>query len=295
MSYQESDQHFMDYQLWPFKPMRRHLRGPKPDLTRPFLACIGSAHSFGRFCEYPYPTLLGKELGLEVLNLGCAGEGPGFILGKEEALAVINRAQFVVVQMTSARSMSNSVFEAPHNTAQIRRRDEPDSPLLQADPAYHRYLRTASEKDVVALRDEIRNEYVETMHRLLDLITPPKILLWFSIRSPEYSEGTSSLTEYWGEFPHFVDRRTVSRVQSSATQYVEVVTKRGLPQPLRTKDGHETHVWLMDEVMAKKINPDAAPVTHNKYYPSPEMHMDAAQALLNSLQFTQDRSFGEAG
>ena len=66
--------------------------------------------------------------------------------------------------------------------------------------------------------------------------------------------------------------RALSR---EATHYVECVSSRGSPQPLIDRfTGRPTTIDTSDD------RPDFTDVwTHNAYYPSPEMHQDAAARL----------------
>jgi hypothetical protein len=57
--------------------------------------------------------------------------------------------------------------------------------------------------------------------------------------------------------------------------YVECVTRRGLPQRLVDREGKPTTVMHSYNL----LNPEVRTETHNNYYPSPEMHEDAANAL----------------
>jgi hypothetical protein len=70
-------------------------------------------------------------------------------------------------------------------------------------------------------------------------------------------------------FPHFVDRAAVNEIRHFADAYAECVSDKGLPQ--RLWDGDES----IDGAYAKDGH------LMNNYYPSPEMHLEAA-ALLTS-------------
>ena len=117
--------------------------------------------------------------------------------------------------------------------------------------------------------EETRDNWLNEMRDLLKGITVPKILFWFSVRTPRYKENYGSLHGLFGEFPQFVNEEMISTLQADAEFYVECVTSRGLPQSLVSR-------WDGSPVQIYKNNP--AP-HHNLYYPSPEMHEDAAAAL----------------
>lgn len=127
-------------------------------------------------------------------------------------------------------------------------------------------------KKIVA---ETRQAYVTAMTQMLDAIKPPKVLLWFSVRTPEYQEQwESSIWNLWGEFPHMVNREMVERIRTHADDYVESISRRGLPQKLFDRNGNPTSF--------KPFFPAPGEVerTENRYYPSPEMHEEAAALLI---------------
>ncbi len=99
-----------DYQLQSVPELGdRIYRGPPVDLARPFIAFVGAAQTFGRFVEAPFPAILSERLGLQALNLGVGGAGPRHFLAPRY-LAVLNKAEAVVLQVLSGRSASNSMF-----------------------------------------------------------------------------------------------------------------------------------------------------------------------------------------
>ncbi len=129
-------------------------------------------------------------------------------------------------------------------------------------------------QEFVRLRAEIRLNYIEKMQQLMAAIRVPKILLYWSTRTPDYVSGTVHLGEFWGEFPHFVNQAVIDELRPLADEYVEVVTKEGLPQPLRHKETGEPY-----EVFPADRFPGVSRRDANSYYPSPEMHRRAADAL----------------
>jgi hypothetical protein len=72
----------------------------------------------------------------------------------------------------------------------------------------------------------------------------------------------------WGQFPQFVNRAMVDQLRGHADLYVECVSSRGSPQ--RIMDSTGNFYW-------------------DKYYPSAEMHEDAASLLLPAYRSLLDR------
>jgi hypothetical protein len=82
----------------------------------------------------------------------------------------------------------------------------------------------------------------------------------------------------FGDFPQLVNRSMVEQVRPLADDYVECVSSRGSPQPLISR--------LTGEPASVAHRGDLRPGTQefNSYYPSPEMHEDAANALLEACR-----------
>jgi hypothetical protein len=271
--YQHRDGHIVDYQMFKLFP-RLELRGPKPPLDLgSFFVCIGGAQTFGRFCDRPFPTILSDGLGLPVLNLGAAGAGPLFFLRRPRLLEYINRGRFAIVQVMSGRSEGNSYFES-FGTGYLTRRS--DGAKAVAEPAYQELLETKGAQFVRELVRETRANWLRHYRVLLEKIEVPTILFWFSQRSPDYSEDYSDVYALFGRFPQLVNATMMAKLKTQADDYVECVTSRGLPQPLFDRiSGAETTVTDLPHVGGQVR-------THNTYYPSPQMHEDAASALRGS-------------
>ncbi|MGA2213711.1 MAG: DUF6473 family protein [Bryobacteraceae bacterium] len=272
LGYQTSDAHIVDYELYELPGVGGAFRGP-PIQGSEYVACVGAAQTFGRFVQAPFPTLISRALAIEALNLGRGGAGPDFYLDNPRLMASINGAQVVIVQVFSGRSQSNSLFSTiGQRTRGINRTDGRE---LSADQFYT-WLLSQDRGLAQQILAETRENYLSAMTRLLDAIQPPKALLWFSVRRPEYQERWElPLARLWGAFPHFVNREMVNELRNHADVYVECVSQRGLPQPILDRSGSPASVQdlslLTSEIVVK---------TENRYYPSPEMHEEVAALLL---------------
>lgn len=277
MGYQERDRHIIDYGLYQLPgvaPYEGHgmFRGPRVT-GGGYIACVGAAQTFGCFCPDPYPVLLARKLGIETLNLGYGGAGPTFHNANSRLLRYINDARLVIVQVLSARSQSNSHFRTPGHARQGIR--IADGRWMPAEKFYYELALNDPGK-LPAIVDETRRNYVRDMRRLLHDIQPPKILFWFSRRYPDYQiQYQLPMWNIFRNFPQLVNRPMVDQIKPAADGYVECVTARGLPQPLYNRNGEPATVNFQDEA-----GRDGIVVTHNNYYPSPEMHADAAGALV---------------
>jgi hypothetical protein len=111
---------------------------------------------------------------------------------------------------------------------------------------------------------ECQSAWIADMRTLVQRTKNP-VLLWLSQRAP-VSDCRTELDYF---FPHFVDRWCLDQL---GVPIVEVVTTRGLPQALRDQHG----------APAPLLRGTADP-SLNTYYPSPEMHVEAAEAVRRSL------------
>jgi hypothetical protein len=280
LEYQSRDAHIIDYEIYQLPGINCGFRGP-PISTDQYVACVGAAQTFGRFVQTPFPRLISRALGIDALNLGRGGAGPTFPLSNPRLLEYINRARVVIVQVLSGRSQSNSLFKTVrHGMLGINQLDGRE---ITANEFYTWLMGQDAQlaRKIVA---ETRENYVLAMTQLLDAIKAPKILFWLSVRTPEYPEHLGlPIWRLWGEFPHLVNRPMLELLRSRADIYVECISNRGLPQRLFDRSGNPTSF--------KPFYPTPGVVTktENTYYPSPEMHEDAAALLIPACREFLDR------
>lgn len=298
--YQRRDRDIVDYRLWRPPGIADPLRGPAPPSLEPgsYVACVGAAQTFGCLVERPWPSLLSAELGIPVLNLGVAGAGPRLFLAPAFR-ALIDGARLVVYQVMSGRSADCSRFASG---GRERLTVRSDGRVLGADAAWRELLHA----DLAGLRDpflrgvanrlrarfgrrlvrrlvqETRDDWVGSFRALLEATSAPSLLLWFSTRAPRLRSRYHSLEALFGAFPQLVDERMVRALTPHADAFVECVTSRGSPQPLRHRvTGAPCTIRPADADSGE--DPELR-WTHNAYYPSPEMHEDALRALLPAVR-----------
>lgn len=292
-AYQRRDSAVIDYRMAALAPTGLEFRGPLPPSLEPgsYFACLGAAQTFGCFCEEPFPSLLARGLGLPALNLGVGGAGPSFFLAQPALLEIVNRARFAVVQVMSARSEGNSRLESG-GLEFLRRRS--DGARLGAEQAWRaeldgldllpaaraRWLRWGLRR-VGRLRTrrlvaETRRNWVEAYHALAGQLRVPTVLFWFSRRAPAYRASFRNLGSLFGEFPQLVDERMFALVQPVFGAHAQCVSSRGSPQLLR--DRFTLEPCTVDPAL-DRADLGGELWSHNRYYPSPEMHVDAASVL----------------
>lgn len=277
VGYQERDRHIIDYQLYELDgvrpyPGRGRFRGPRIG-PGPYVACIGAAQTFGPFTERPFPRILADMTGIQTLNLGSGGAGPTFHRCNAAIMEYVNRAECAVVQVLSGRSASNRLFRVTEHG--MHGFSELHGTEVSAAEFWEELIRS-HEPLVSNLVTETRENYVVGMSSLLRAIFVPTVLLWLSVRAPHYEERNElPLWKLWGAFPQFVNRSMLNKLVPDSDAYVEVISSRGLPQQLFDRDGHPTTITYC----YSKLSSEPVVVAENAYYPSPEMHEDAARAL----------------
>lgn len=300
----------IDYKCYKLDGTDLWFRGPAPGALNAgeYFSVIGAAQTFGCFCEKPYSALLSERLNMNCLNLGYSGAGPSFFALRPELLRYINRGAFCIVQIMSARSTGNSLLDNDEGLGYGRRTR--DRVYVTAETVFDELIRDGKAKipvigdrwknlllrllriPVGSVRRIMRESRRNWLHQYVDLfnaIAVPKVLLWFSKRRPFYIPSYHERKALFGAFPHMVDRKMVRRIKSFADYYVECVTERGMPQVLIDRfTGLPTSIDLSADVKRARNNDTddlrlySGIWQANRYYPSPEMHVDAANALFES-------------
>jgi Domain of unknown function (DUF6473) len=278
-SYQDEDRHLLDYGLAVVPGLEEwgaSFRGPPP--RRPgFVAFLGAAQTFGRLCAHPFPALIAERLDVEVLNLGHGGAGPEFYL-RTDLLKAVPGAAVAVVQVMSARSQSTEHFRSDEGLMAGRRLR--DGRAMVAEEFFEDLCRETPEQ-IPPVISAFQSAYVQTMQQLLIALRPlPTILFWFSARPPGPTSRTGTAREVLGTFPQLVDREMIEAIRPYASDYVECVGSAGLPRRIIAEDGRASS-FVLDYRLDR---PEQYTIETDSYYPSPEMHADAADRLTGPIK-----------
>ena len=266
IGYITPDRGHYDYDMTPLPGLPGSYRGPAVDPSRPYGVCLGAAQTFGRFCEEPYPLLLGRELDLPMQNLGVGGVSARHF-DRPQIVDFLNRAELIVLQVMAARSEGNSRFDNG-DSGRLRGRRVSDGKSMRFEEFLDDLLRTEPPETVAAVVAETRANYLRNAVALLTKLRPPKVLLWLSAREPDYRIGFGSRGSVLGAFPQLVDAPMVEALAAHCDAYVACVSNAGLPQPL----------WPATEpVLGTQLREG---MLYNAYYPSPEIHREAAARLV---------------
>lgn len=294
--YQTRDEDILDYHEFTVPGCEVKFRGPGFDPFAveegSFFTCLGAAQTYGCFFDNPFPDILAEKIGLKALNLAVGGTGPGFYLQYPSLIDAMNRGRFVILQCMAARHETNSRFEADGYVEFVKDRVRGDS--VDSGTAWRRVI---DEELGNAARyvDESRASWLETTRKLVDAIEVPVIFFWYSRRAPDYEIDWPAIHEQKakldrgeytghfidglsGDFPHYVDGPSARAAAVLCDAQAECLSNRGMG------------AVLMNRHTGKPINPadyvDRGPEYQaiwegrNLYYPSAEMHEDAAEALL---------------
>lgn len=278
LSYQTRDYAAFDYEHWGHDLFAEGLRGPRPSNaaleTGAFVASLGAAQTYGRFVYRPYAQIVAEEKGLAVANLATGGAGPKFYLNQPDLLDIANRSRLCLIQVMSGRSADNSVLHDPKGLSRLQWRDS--GTRVVPDDAFRHLIGTRSEAEVRAIVQETRDAYVADMKDLLAKIAAPKVLVWISVRSPDYETDYSTVRGIFKGFPQMVNAAMVDELRAALSpedRFVALSSRRGLPNTLMNRYTGEQTTIPMHNKAAKT----------QAYYPSQEMHLDLAAQLIEAL------------
>ena len=198
-------------------------RGPRRDLSRPYVAMLGGSPTFGKYVDQPYPALVEQAMSCPVANLAAQNAGPDFYLSDSGVLEVARRARVAVVQISGAEAMSN-----PFYRVHSRRNDR----FLAATPALRGLFPEADFTEIhftrhllqVLLRTDagrfahvaraLQDNWLKKMRRLLACLPARKVLLWLAdTPPPDCSDGLESA-------PLLIDLRLIDALRSDVSAVV---------------------------------------------------------------------------
>lgn len=289
--YQDCDIDIADYRQFVVPGCPVAFRGPAIDpLHAPqgsFFSCLGAAQTFGRFISRPFPDILAEANGLDALNLSVGGAGPGFVLQYPELITAMNRGRFVILQCMSARHESNSRFRAEGYIEYLN--DMRHGDIVDSVTAWTRILDEEPDEAPRYLQ-ESRESWLETTRKLVSVLTVPVVFFWFSRREPDLAidweaihaglghRPTGELVSMiYGEFPQLIDRTTADRAAEMCAARASYTGDRGMGAPLISlTTGRPINPADYED---KGIEYRVIQAGRNLYYPSAEMHEDAARSL----------------
>lgn len=294
--YQERDIDLFDYHEFQLPGCPARFRGPAVDSqsleSGNFFTCLGAAQTYGCFVDKPYPEILAERTGLHALNLAVGGTGPGFYLQYPSLIETMNRGRFVILQCMAARHESNSRMEADGYVEYVRDRVHGDS--IDSGTAWRRIIDEEIE-NAPRYVAESRASWLATTRKLVDAITVPVVFFWFSRREANYEIDWELIAEQKrrrdqgeftghfidglsGDFPHYVDGPSARAAATMCDAEAICLSERGMGAALINR--HTGKPIHPSDYAGSGPEFQALRAGRNLYYPSAEMHLDAANAVL---------------
>lgn len=220
----------LEYEPCRYAGVRTLFRGPKPDLSDPYVVYFGGSETYGKFVPSPYPALIAAQAGLGAVNLGVMNSGPDLYLTEPDLLALADGAVASVIQMTGAPNLTNRYYSVhPRRNDRFLR----PSPLLQTiyrDVDFTQFsftrhmlraLQTLSPERFAILRVELQQAWVGRMRALIAGLRSPVVLLWMGEHAiPDQVDPVIPPTSH-GD-PLFIDRAMIDALRPEVSAIVEV-------------------------------------------------------------------------
>ena len=266
----------VDYDFYSLENMPRlHFRGPRFDpraaATGSFFTSFGSAHTLGVLSPVTYTQILAGKLGMPGWNTGVGGISAAFYNAHPAIIDYANRGKFAVVQVMSARLASNDRIQTTPAAQTVF--DSRHGDMVEPELAWARIEKEEPEKLDIYIAQS-RASWARDYEELLRALTVPTVLLWFAARPID--AGGASIRQVGSTaataFPQYIDRTDVQKIRDRADAMIVCVTSRGSGYPLISRfTGKRVTVTYPTVNLVEDTN---------NYYPSPEMHEDAAIQLL---------------
>jgi hypothetical protein len=202
-------------------------RGPRRQLYGDYAAFLGASETYGKFIAHPFPELIEVQTGMKCVNFGWPNAGVDAFLNDPSLLQAATGARVKVIQLPCAQNMSNRYY-----TVHPRRNDRflEASGVLRdlydevdfTDFHFTRHmlghLAETSPERFAHIREELQAIWILRMKMLLDHITGPVILLWFSSRKPDEANNSLNVSDD----PVFVTRDMIEAMRPMVSCIAEV-------------------------------------------------------------------------
>ncbi|GAA3860996.1 DUF6473 family protein [Celeribacter arenosi] len=231
MAYQYPGDGSLNYYPCRYGNSKILFRGPKANLSKDYVAFLGSTETYGKYVPQPFPELFSGSMGVEAVNLGCVNSGVDVFAADEAIMEICSAAKATVVQVSGAQNMSNRFY-----TVHPRRNDRflRASTLLQTiyrevdftEFNFTRHLlntlHTVSPEKFGMVRQELKDAWVARLRMLVQKIRGPVVLLWIADHSPDDDEAVADLCAD----PLFVDRQMIEEIRECVIGVIEIVATR---------------------------------------------------------------------
>jgi hypothetical protein len=229
MSFESTAIGALDYAPCRYGNSKLLFRGPRRDLTKPYISFLGGSETYGKFVEKPFVDLLDMTVEPSCVNFGCQNSGVDVFLNDPFLSDAAQRGRLTVLQVPTAQNMSNRLFTVhPRrndrflSATQLLRALYPDVDFATFNFNKHMLLHLSeqSEERFALVRQELHQAWSARMRTLLERITGQVILTWISHKAP--SEEEDHTHEPW-----YVTPGMINDIREQVTQYVEIVLPIG--------------------------------------------------------------------
>ena len=100
----------LDYLPCRYGASKLLFRGPKRDLSAPYLAFVGTTETYGKFIETPFPALVEETLGVTCANFGQITAGVDAFASDPFVLQAASDAEITVIQIMGTQNMTNRFY-----------------------------------------------------------------------------------------------------------------------------------------------------------------------------------------
>lgn len=181
-------------------------RGPRRDLTSPYVAFIGGTLTFGKFIEQPFPLKVEHLTGLPSVNFGQVNAGID-VFSKDAVVSdAARKARVAVVEVLGAANLTNRLF-----TVHARRNDRlmrctaellrlyPEIDFTQFNFTRHllSHLYLADEDRFSVVRRNLQRTWVRKMRSYLKKLDTKTVLL--KVAAPDHDSDQNRLIGVKGE------------------------------------------------------------------------------------------------
>lgn len=221
----------IEYNAYRFGRSRQRFRGPKPDLSGPYISFIGGSETYGKFVQDPFPSILQNSLDYTCANWGTPGAGPSFFLKDPVVLEACSNSKICVVSVMGAVAMSNRLYSVfKRRNSRVRATSAglkamfPNLKLGDYRFAHNmlRHMYRDNPLNFKVLEIELKEAWIARMRELLDEIETTRVLFWISERTPDEGFGPDE-RDAFVTHPAFVDREMVEAIAPMADLVVEYV------------------------------------------------------------------------
>lgn len=227
MTYENMGDTSLDYLPCRYGSSRLLFRGPKRDLSAPYMAFLGGTETYGKFVGSPFAARIENTLGVTCVNFGCPNAGVDVFLNDPFIPDAARRALVTVIQISGAQNLSNRMysvhprrndrFVAPSKMLQTLYRDV-DFAEFNFNKHLLNHLHDQCPNRFEMVLHDLQEAWTARMKTLLERLPGKKVLLWVAGHSPDAPENV------WRDNdPLFVTREMLNDVSEHALHTVEVI------------------------------------------------------------------------